>query len=796
MKILKRILLSLAVILVFLLLAGFIFVQHLTPEYDGELKLSGLQGEVSVYFDSYGIPHIYADNQSDAFMALGYVHAQDRLWQMELLRRVGPGRLSEVFGPDALENDRFFLNLGIVESTRKTLAEVDKNSPAFQLAEAYLDGINHFVKDGPSPVEYYLTGLEKEPFTLEDVYNSIGYMAFSFAIAHKTDPFLMEVKDRLGMEYVAELLETYPANTTAIRSFDDRFPTDSSHVVSASIGRLLEKTPLPALEGSNSWVLGPSKTRSGKVLFANDPHIGFAQPSVWYEAHIVTPQFEKYGYYLAGIPYPMLGHDRNLAYGMTMFENDDIDFYTETIHPDDSLQYQRPEGWKGFEIVEKRIQVKDSDPVLFTYRKTDKGPVVNDVIKSLENTKPVSISWVYTQGQNKVLQALYGISHAQNMVSFEKAVKGVHAPGLNVMYGDAEGNVAWWGAARLHKIPDSLSTKLFMDGSVSGDPESYPFDKNPRSVNPPWGYVYSANNQPDSTAVGLVPGYYLPENRASRIVQLLEPRNDWDREGVMDMITDVTSAVNPQIIKGLAADLEGVALSDSESKWLDALLAWDGAADLDSKEAVVFHRWVYAWLRHTFEDELGVEGIESLMRTHLLKRLIAPMSTRQASLWWDDISTPEIQETRADITLYAYRDALQSIETDFGSLEGSWSWKDVHTLEHNHPFGRIAAFRSFFNVGPFPVNGTREVINNLMFSYDTTGYYRVTAGPSTRRVIDFSDLNESRSILPTGQSGNPFSPHYQDQAELYVQGKFRKMLLEKESILESSVSLLKISPAN
>jgi penicillin amidase len=794
LKLLKRILVFLAVILAVFLLTGFLFVQHLRPDYEGEMEVPGLEQPVSVHFDTYGIPHIYADTEADAFRALGYVHAQDRLWQMELLRRVAPGRLSEAIGEDALENDRFFLNLGIDESSRETLKGIDPEAPAFKLAQAYLDGINHFVSEGPTPIEYYLTGLEKEAFSLEDVYNSIGYMAFSFAMAHKTDPFLMEVKDRLGMEYVAELLETSPSNNTVIRNYDDRFPTDSSHAISAAIGRLLEKTPLPALEGSNSWVLGPAKTRSGKVLFANDPHIGFAQPSVWYEAHIVTPEYEKYGYYLAGIPYPLLGHDRNLAYGMTMFENDDIDFYSETLHPEDSLQYKRPEGWKSFDRAEKNISVKDAEPVAFSYRKTDRGPVVNDVIESLKGTAPVSISWVYTQGPNRVMEALYGISHARDLANFEKAVRDVHAPGLNVMYGDAEGNVAWWGAARLHRLPDSLSTKLFLEGAKTAMTEPSPFRENPMSVNPPWGYVYSANNQPDSTASGIVPGYYLPENRARRIVDILEPRNDWDRDGMMEMITDVTSPVNPEIVENLAADLETDELTESERPYLDALLNWDGTANLESKEAVIFHRWIYEWLRHTYRDELGPEGFQSLLRTHLVKRTIAPMSSRMSSIWWDDINTPDIKESKSNISMKAFRAAVTSVERDFGGLGGSWGWKDAHTVEHAHPFGRVESLRAYFNVGPYPVNGTREVINNLMFNYDSTGYYRVTAGPSTRRVIDFSDLNESRSILPTGQSGNPFSPHYKDQAELYVQGKFRKMLIDEASIRESSESLLILKP--
>lgn len=790
MKLIKRLLVILAIFLTLILLAGFFFVQHQKPEYEGSKELAKLQDSVSVYFDTYGIPHIYAKNEPDAFRALGFVHAQDRLWQMEVLRRVATGRLSEVFGPEALPNDKLFLGLGIDEATKKILADVDPNEPAIQLAQAYLDGINQYIEEGPTPIEFYLTGLEKQPFTLTDVYNSVGYMAFSFAMAHKTDPFLMEINDRLGPDYVAELLQTSPSNATTIRTYDSRFPSDSAHQLSANIRKILENTPLPALEGSNSWVLGPDKTKSGKVLFANDPHIGFAQPSVWYEAHVVTPDYEKYGYYLAGVPFPLLGHDRRIAYGLTMFENDDIDFYSETLDPEDSGRYRRPDGWGTFKEVEKQILVKDQEPVTFRYRTSDRGPVLNEALESLKADAPVSMSWVYTQGENKVLQALYGISHSRDMISFENAVSDIHAPGLNVMYGDAEGNVAWWGAARLSLHPDSLTTKLFLDGATVPAPGELPFERNPRTINPPWGYVYSANNEPDSSQYGTIPGYYLPENRARRIENLLKPKDDWDRDGMMEMITDVTSPVNPEIVASLAADLSDETLGEEAEQMLSALKAWDGTADLQSKEAVLFHRWVYEFLSGTFEDELGRDGFESLLKTHLVKRLISPMTRKEESLWWDDIRTSETREVRRDIVLKSFTKAVASITADFGVYDGDWGWKDVHTVEFNHPFGRVESLRSYFNVGPFPVNGTREVINNLMFPYDSTGFYKVSAGPSTRRIIDFSDIEGSMSILPTGQSGNPFSPHYDDQAQLYIQGKFRKMLLNEQEIKAESKSIL------
>lgn len=787
MKRYLKILKVFGLLVLLLALAGFLLTQALKPDYDGTRPLAGVQDSVRVLYDPYGIPHIYGSTEADAFRALGYVHAQDRLWQMELLRRVAIGGLSEVFGPDQLNTDRFFLSLGIDESSRAAIGELDPASQEYLLVTAYLDGVNAFIAEGPTPPEFYLTGLDKTPFQLEDVYNSLGYMAFSFAMAHKTDPFLTEMGRRLGPAYLEELLREEPGSTTFIRSHVSRDTAGVAYAASSKIRRLLEGLPLPALEGSNAWVVGPSKTQSGKVLFANDPHIGFAQPSVWFEAHLATPSYERYGYHLAGIPFPLLAHNRRNAYGMTMFENDDIDFYRETTDLQDSNRYLRPEGWKTFQRIEKTIRVKGSDPVPFSYRRSDLGPLMNDLIRELEGGSPVSMSWVYTQGPNQVLQSLNRIAHAADLSGFEQAVRQIHAPGLNVMYGDADGNVAWWAAARLYRLPDSVSTKLVQEGAQAG-PDFFrpvPFSENPKAINPPWGYVYSANNQPDSTGAGYIPGYYLPENRALRITELLEARDDWDREAMMEMITDDTSPVNPKIVSNMAKYLDVKQLNASQIECVDALNKWQGDYPLTSSEALLFHRWIYYFLRDTFADEMGEEGFKTFLGTHLIKRMIAVMAMREESVWWDDTRTADTVEDKAAIIGRSFQEAMESVYRDFGKDPGDWSWSRVHELEHKHPIGTMALFRPLFNVGPFPVPGSQEVINNMAFNFDTNGHYPVTSGPSTRRIIDFSDIENSMSILPTGQSGNPFSPHYDDQAEMYARGEFRKMMLNRSEIREA-----------
>ena len=796
MKIIRILFKSVLVVAVLLGLSLLLIKQLLKPTYNGELEFAGIVNEVRVYYDQYGIPHIYADTEEEAIKALGYVHAQDRLWQMELLRRVARGGLSEVFGKQLLNTDKFFLSLGIDEASVETVSQLDTSSPSYRLAQAYLDGVNYFIEEGPTPIEFYLTGLDKSPFTMTDIHNSIGYMAFSFAQGHKTDPLLSDIGNLLGPEYLEDLEVDVNPSTEWIRNYrSGNQPTDNDDLV-AAVHSALEPLPIPQFIGSNSWVLSGNKTKNGDVILANDPHIGFAQPSVWYEAHLITPEYEKYGFHLAGIPFPLLGHNRNLAYGMTMFENDDTDFYYEEMHPTDKDKYSTVDGFKSFEVVERTIKVKDTADVSFQYKKTVHGPVLNGIADQIQDSIPISLTWIYTKLENRLLESLYQLSHGNNIDEFREALPLLHAPGLNVMYGDAEGNIAWWATAQLYQLPDSLHRKFVLNGSQgNGEPLRYlEFDENPQAINPPWGYVYSANNQPDSIAGMLYPGYYLSENRAKRIVQLLDEPKKWDKEEVGFMVTDVVSTVNLEIVQDLFKEIDDQASNEEEAALLDELLSWNGNYPLDSREATLYHRWIYHILKNTFEDELGDERFSHFLKTHFHKRLIAPVISKPASVWWDNVKTTDLKESKGEIIRRSLKDAFKSLYNDLGPDLNTWKWGRVHILEHRHPIGEVDLFRSFFNVGPYPMEGTREVINNMAFTYDSGSSFNVTSGPSTRRVIDFSDIENGLSILPTGQSGNPFSRHYKDQAAMYNKGEYRKMMLNKEEIMSSSKSLLIFGP--
>ena len=790
MRILKKILKFLFVIITILCVAGFWYYNHLKPSYSGEVSLANIESEATVYYDDYGIPHIYAENRLDATTALGYVHAQDRLWQMELMRRISPGRLSEVFGKDLIENDTFFASMGIEENSKETIKNLDKNSEAYKIIEAYLKGVNQFIDEGPTPIEYTLVGLEKEHFQVLDLYNIFGYMSFSFAMAQKVDPFLSALELKLDSTYLKELnIHTRP-NTVRIKNAKQEIENYSTMV--ATINRVMDKSPVPHFIGSNSWVVSPDKTKNGKVILANDPHMGFSQPSVWYEAHIVTPNFELYGYYLAGVPFPLMGHNREYAYGLTMFENDDIDFYKEELHPIDTNKYKTPTGYESFKTVSKTIKVKDGDDITFDVKYTRHGPIVNDVVKGISNKKPVAMQWMYTLGDNKAAEVLYLLSRAKSMADFKKGASMLHAPGLNLMYGDSKGNIAWYASAKLYKYKDHVNTKFILDGASGEDDiiEFLDFSENPMAENPEWNYVYSANNQPDSIVGMLYPGYYLTEDRAKRIVHLLEPKNNWNSTSMKAMINDVTSPVSTEIIQEITNTINYNSYSKNEQRAFDVLQLWDGSYTLDAVAPTIYNKFVYLFLKNTFEDEMGETLFQQFEETHMIDRALAFQIQKEESIWWDDISTPDIIETKKNILSKTLIETVASLEEQLGLSMNNWTWDKVHILEHPHPIGKVASLREFFNVGPFSINGGTQVINNLDYKRDSTGVYNVKLGPSTRRIIDFNDIENSMSINPTGQSGNPLSEHYRDQAEMYNKGGFRKMKMNKEEIIKVSTKVL------
>ena len=775
----KKILKALLVLIIVLAIGSWFFIQNNKPQYDGNLKLENLDNEVNIYFDEVGVPHIYSQNQHDAYVALGYVHAQDRLWQMELVRRISAGRLSELFGKDLVKTDKFYRGLGIENAAIKTIQNLDTTSQAYKLTLAYLNGVNQFIENGTTPVEFSLIGVEKEKFTIKDIYNVYGYMSFGFAHAQRTDPFLTNLRDKLGAAYLQDLQIDISSKTELIQNHYPKIKNKITSSLSTSVNDIFANSPIPPFIGSNSWVIGAKKTKNKKVIFANDPHIGFSQPAVWYQSHIITPDYEMYGFNLALTPFPLLGHNRNYAYGLTMFENDDIDFYKENEN-------------QSFTVRKETIKVKDGEDISFEVREGKHGSIMNDFIDIIDSDSPIAMDWIYTKLENKMLEASYVLSHSNSLSEFKNGASLIYAPGLNVMYGDAKDNIAWFASAKLYKHDNNVNTKFILDGSNGVDDQIkyLDFSQNPQAINPPWNYVYSANNQPDSIAGIMYPGYYLPEDRAKRIVNLLKPKNDFTKNDIELMINDIQSSVVPDLIPIIIENITKVNLTANEKEAIIILKNWKGDYKIDEIAPTIYTKFLYRFIENTFADEMGEENFKQFLKTHVYKRQIAKQIKSRKSIWWDDINTKQVKENRDEIFTRSLHETVTALEEQFGDDIKNWTWNKAITVTHKHAFDKVPSLKSFFNVGPFVTNGSNEVLNNQIFAINNNGIYEVTAGPSTRRIIDFSDIENSITVIPTGQSGNVFSKHYKDQAKKYLNGEFVKMMLNKEEIQKSKDKLV------
>jgi penicillin amidase len=372
----------------------------------------------------------------------------------------------------------------------------------------------------------------------------------------------------------------------------------------------------------------------------------------------------------------------------------------------------------------------------------------------------------------------------------------IEAPGVNLMYGDKDGHIAWWAAAKLVKRREGIMSKRFLDGSTGNDDPLgfFSFDENPKSEDPASGFVYSANNQPDSCAVGWYPGYYVPEDRAVKISTSISARTDWDVESCKQLIVNSSNPVYPKTAKHLLKLLKTLYSDALFTEAANRLSSWEGEHGLESVGPVIYYRWIFNILSLGLRDEMGDELFKSYMNSHLMKTSYPVLLYSFESKWWDNLSTREI-ENRNTIVTSAWKQTIEDLSRQLGKEVSGWRWKDVHTLEHKHPVGRQKPFDQFLNVGPEALPGGNEVINNLGFAIDSSGEYKVTFGPAMRRIIDFANPEVSFSVLPTGQSGYFMAPHYSDQFNTFNSNTFRNQLMKKEEIVRQAGKPLILQPS-
>ncbi|PIM50789.1 penicillin acylase family protein [Roseateles chitinivorans] len=775
-------------------------VHQKLPQRDGELQLSGLSAPVTVRYDEWGVPHIDARNEDDLYRALGYLHAQDRLFQMEMLRRLARGELAEILGPKLVDTDRLFRALGIrqrADELAAASAAITAQPGATRALYAYLDGVNQYQATRPAPLEFEVLGIPKRPFTAADTYSIAGYLAYSFAAAFRTEPALTAVRDQLGPDYLRIFdLDWHPSGVLepqALNAPPGRFPDVAPMLARlAAVGdQAAALAGLPQFEGSNAWVVSGSRTVSGKPLLAGDPHIAYSAPAVWWEAHLRTPQFELYGHHLALNPMALLGHNRRFGWSLTMFQNDDVDLIAEKVNPANANEVWYQGRWVAMTARQETLKVKGQPDQVLTLRRSPHGPIVNDALPGDRGERPVAMWWAFLETENPVLDGFYRLGRADTLDRAREAASLVHAPGLNIVWANASGDIAWWAAAKLPLRPPGVNPAFVLDGSTgeADKPGFLPFSANPQEENPARGYIVSANFQP--TGDTPVPGYYNLAERGRRLDGLLSQGKRWDIHNSQALQLDVQTDYGPRVLRPIIPLLRGSA-SVEEQPLVEALVRWNGAYKADAVAPVLFQQFTAELLRAALKDELGEAQFENLRRTRALDHALPRLMADAESPWWDDRSTPQ-RETQTDIVRRAWKAAVAHLQATLGPDSATWRWDAVHTLTHEHPLGRQKPLDRIFNIGPFPVPGGHEVPNNFA-QRNGSGPWPVVYGPSTRRLIDFARPQEALGVNPVGQSGVWPDAHYADQAALLAQGRYRREWLDEADVRAHSSGLLVLKP--
>lgn len=781
--------------------AGVWHARAKLPQRSGTLALHNLSAAVSVAYDERGVPHIRAANEADLYRALGYVQAQDRLFQMELGRRLARGELAEILGPKLLDTDRLFRTLGLRAHADAYVARMDPSSPSYLALIAYLDGINQYQATRPPPIEFELLRIPKRPFTPADSVAVSGYLAYSFAAALRSEPVLTFVRDRLGADYLKVFdLEWEPLGVIGPRAggaTQEMNTTDWQ-----SLGRVaqlsldaLTLAGVPPFAGSNAWALSGRLTGSGKPLLAGDPHIALSAPAVWYEAHLSAPGFELYGHHSALNPTALLGHNRQFGWSLTMFQNDDMDLVAEKVNPANPNQVEFHGQWVDLQRREETIAVKDAAPVVLTVRRSPHGPLINDAFADSLPKTPVALWWTFLESDNPILEAFYELNRADTRVKAREAASKIHAPGLNIVWANAAGDIGWWAAARLPQRPAHVNPNFILDGSTADADKTgfYRFLDNPQEENPRRGYIVSANHQPVPASGVPVPGYYQLADRVQRLDQMLrQPDVSWNLQNSQTVQLDDRTNYGPRLLRPLIPILRSNINDTVERGLIDMLDEWEGRHNVESIAPTVFSQFVYELSKAAMADELGDIQFRNLLRARGIDAALPRLAADASSPWWDDRATPTV-ESRTDIVLRAWRATMSHLRAVRGTSLANWTWGKVHTLTHEHPLGQNKLLRWLFSVGPYPVPGGRDIPNYMSYRLGPAPW-PVTDGPSTRRLIDFGDATKALGINPLGQSGVLLDPHYADQAETFHRGGYQPMHLDAADVASHTRSTLTLQP--
>ena len=809
-----KVIIGLTVSFIIIFLVGGYFIGKMLkvslPEYSGELKTSSIKNDIEIYRDSMAVPYIFAESDEDAAFALGYLHAQERLFTMDLIRRAGEGRLSEILGEKTIPFDKMFRTIGIKRNIDNNFNLY--NPDVIKILKSYSDGVNLYIKEakGKYPVEFDVLGYD--PYEWEPVHSLIivRLLGWELNMSWWVDFTFALIIQKFGEEKALEILPDYPENAPYIIQSDYKKVTALNSSLIETDKQFRKFLGISGTHlGSNNWVVNSIKSASGKPIIANDPHLAFSAPGKFYAAVIKSPGWNAAGVTIPGIPGIVIGKNDYISWTMTNVMNDDADFYIEKIDSS-GKNYLVNNSWKELKIFKDTIKVKDADDYTYEIKETHRGPIISDIhpgtlLFSEEQIKmqPISMQWLGNLFSDE-LNAFLNLNKAKNIYEVKNAMKDFSLPGQNFVVADIEGNIGYVLGARIPLRKSNNPTLIFDGTTTENDWNGFvPFDELPYLINPPHNFIATANNKVLKSFKYHISNLWEPSSRIDRIMELMHAKDVHSKEDFMKYQMDVKSLYAKQITEYILDAFKGIQVQDQNlKKSLDLLSEWDYEMNSLSQAPSIYSSFLMNLLKNTYYDEMGKELYNQFVFiANVPFRSILQILENPNSSWFNNLNTRE-KETRDMIIRKSLADALTELESNLGRNIANWQWGNIHKVVFKHTFsGQAAVIDKFINIGPYAIGGDGTTLFNTEYPFSEPNKeigllnhepYENILGPQIRFIYDYDNPDEFYLILTTGQSGNIMSNHYSDMTNLWLDGKYMKISTDANKIKRSENKLFKL----
>jgi penicillin G amidase len=765
---------------------GYLWLRTSLPQTNGMIELAGLHRDVEILRDENGIPHIFAATETDSSFALGFVHAQDRLWQMEFTRRIGAGRLSEIIGRETVETDRFLRTLGLYRLAEQQAEQL--TGGAKRVLDAYVDGVNAYIENhrGAWPLEFVILGFEPEAWKPADSLVWAKLMGMRLSTGWRGDLLRANLIGKVGAEGLRRLFPQISLDEAdQLTWFDD-----------LQLNELARQVPalLKADSSSNAWIVSGTRTSSGKPILANDPHLAFASPGLWYLARLTVDRRTRTGATVPGVPLVILGQNGNVAWGITSAGADTTDLFIETVVDADPTHYLTPTSPEKFKTRTETISVKNDQPVAITIRESRHGPILSDVMPRLKSIAPpnkaVALTATIFDPYDTTVEGLYHLNHADSLTAFREAATYFDAPLQNLFAADSTGDIGFVAAGRMpiRKSGHGHLPSSGQDGS--GDWRGYVGPEHwPQTWNPSSGLIANANNRlwPNAEAPTFQYAWYWPaSHRVTRIYEHFAEARPYDIEDSIRLQMDNRSVAAKALVP-LLTKIEPK--SDIGKKVIKLVRAWDLEMTRDRPEPLIYAAWIRNLMPSLVADELGNQFTGYRRPRPLFIHRVLIHDTK----WCDDISTLEKEDCASRVE-HALNRALTELRKRFGDEPKNWRWGDAHTATFPHRILRHIPLLADWSEGRIKTDGGDHTLNRGQTGGGTESPYRHSHGAGYRAVYDLADPGNSRYSLATGQSGNPLSTRYMDQLSQWRDGQYFRIVGSQNELKARGSDVLRLRP--